>query len=266
MNASGLTTAFLVAGLSAWRLLKAPSDRAALLTARTGLVIAAVLAPLQVGLGDLHGLNTLEHQPAKIAAIEALWETRSEAPLVLFAIPDEDARQNRYSIEIPRAGSIVLRHHPEGVVQGLKEFGQDIPPVTPVFFAFRIMVVTALLMVAVAWAGSWATRNGRMPSRRLLWIMAGMTFSGWVATICGWLVTEMAVSRGWCREFSYVSTPSATCRRTTWAQPLWATCSSTPSCWLPSSSFSHTLRPTEPSPVPHRLPGYRIEILTFHSS
>ena len=191
LNASGLTTAFLVAGLSAWRLLLAPSDRAALLTARTGLVIAAVLAPLQVGLGDLHGLNTLEHQPAKIAAIEALWETRSEAPLVLFAIPDEAARQNRYSLEIPRAGSIVLRHQPEGVVQGLNEFGLDIPPVIPVFFAFRIMVGTALLMVAVAWAGSWATRNGRMPSRRLLWIMAGMTFSGWVATICGWLVTEI---------------------------------------------------------------------------
>jgi cytochrome d ubiquinol oxidase subunit I len=191
MNASGLTAAFAVAGLSAWRLLRAPQDDAALRACRTGLWVAAVLAPLQVVLGDLHGLNTLEHQPAKIAAMEGHWETRSGAPLVLLAIPDEAARANRYALEIPRAGSVVLKHDPDAVVQGLSEFAPDIPPVTPVFFAFRVMVGTGLLMVAVAWAGAWATRRGRMPSRRLLWIMTAMSISGWVATIAGWLVTEI---------------------------------------------------------------------------
>jgi cytochrome d ubiquinol oxidase subunit I len=191
LNASGLTTAFAVAGLSAWRLLRAPQDGAALQAARTGLVIAAVLAPLQVLLGDLHGLNTLKHQPAKIAAMEGLWETRSGAPLVLLAIPDEDARTNRLAIEVPRGASVILTHRPDGVVRGLEDFAPDIPPVAPVFFAFRVMVGTAFLMIAVAWAGVWATRRQRMPSRRLLWILAGMSFSGWVATICGWLVTEI---------------------------------------------------------------------------
>jgi cytochrome d ubiquinol oxidase subunit I len=191
LNASGLTTAFAVTGLSAWRLLRDAGDRLALRTARVGITIAAVLAPLQVLLGDLHGLNTLEHQPAKIAAIEGLWETRSEAPLVLFAIPDPAGQANRFSLEIPRAGSLILRHDPGAVVQGLKEFAPDIPPVAPVFFAFRIMVATGFLMVAVAWAGTWATRKGRLPSRRLLWIFAAMTVAGWVATISGWLVTEI---------------------------------------------------------------------------
>jgi cytochrome d ubiquinol oxidase subunit I len=191
LTASGVTTAFAVAGLSAWRLLRAPHDKAAQQAARTGIVIAAVLAPLQVVLGDLHGLNTLEHQPAKIAAMEGLWETRSEAPLVLFAIPDEEARTNRLAVEIPRGASVILTHRPDGVVCGLEDFAPDIPPVTPVFFAFRVMVGTAFIMIAVAWAGVWATRRQRVPSRRLLWILAGMSISGWVATICGWLVTEI---------------------------------------------------------------------------
>lgn len=191
LNASALTTAFVVAGLSAWRLLRAPDDDAARRVARTGILVAAVLAPLQVLLGDLHGLNTLEHQPAKVAAMEGLWETRSGAPLVLMAIPDEAARANRYAIEIPRAASLVLRHDPEAVVQGLNDFEPDTPPVVPVFFAFRIMVGVGLLMVAVAWAGVWAMRKGRMPSRRMLWAMAAMSVSGWIATIAGWLVTEI---------------------------------------------------------------------------
>lgn len=191
LNASALTTAFVVAGLSAWRLLRAPDDGAARRVARTGILVAAFLGPLQVLLGDLHGLNTLEHQPAKVAAMEGLWETRSGAPLVLMAIPDETARANRYAIEIPRAASLVLRHDPEAVVQGLNDFEPDIPPVVPVFFAFRVMVGVGLLMVAVAWAGVWAMRKGRMPSRRMLWTMAAMSISGWVATIAGWLVTEI---------------------------------------------------------------------------
>ncbi len=191
MTASGLTAAFALAGLSAWRLLKEPRDTAALRATRCGILVAAVLAPLQVFLGDLHGLNTLEHQPAKVAAMEGLWETQRGAPLVLFAVPDQAARVNRFAVEIPRGASLILKHDADGLVRGLEDFAPDIPPVAPVFFAFRAMVATGLLMVAVAWAGAWATRKGRLPRRGFLWVLAGMSFSGWVATICGWLVTEI---------------------------------------------------------------------------
>jgi cytochrome d ubiquinol oxidase subunit I len=150
-----------------------------------------VLAPTQIVVGDLHGLNTLEHQPAKIAAIEALWKTQKGAPLVLFGIPDELTRENRYSIEVPRGASLILRHDPNAEVRGLDAFRPDTPPVTPVFFAFRVMVGTAFLMLTVAWVGSWATRRGKLPSRRLLWVVAAMSFSGWMGTISGWLVTEI---------------------------------------------------------------------------
>src|SRR5215213_8028197 len=99
--ASGLTASFVVAGLSAWRLLRAPADGAAAATLRAGLRVAAVLIPVQIVVGDLHGLNTLEHQPAKIAAMEAIWHTERGVPLVLFAVPDEERRTNHYSIELP---------------------------------------------------------------------------------------------------------------------------------------------------------------------
>ena len=189
--ASGLTAAFLVAGLSAWRLLKAGGDAAARGTLRTGVLIAAVLAPLQVFVGDLHGLNTLEHQPAKIAAIEAIWHGGEGVPLELFAIPNEKTRSNDYSIAVPKGASLVLRHDPEGALQGLDAFGDDIPPVAPVFFAFRIMVGTGFAMLALAWLGAWATRRGAAAPRWLLWTFAAATFIGWLATLAGWIVTEM---------------------------------------------------------------------------
>src|SRR2546423_4666985 len=137
--ASGLTASFVVAGLSAWRLLHARFDRGAGKTLRAGLLTAAVLAPLQVFLGDMHGLNTLEHQPAKIAAVEALWHTERGAPLVLFAIPNEGERRNDFSIELPYGASLILRHDAHAEVKGLDAFGLDRPPVAPVFFAFRVM-------------------------------------------------------------------------------------------------------------------------------
>jgi cytochrome d ubiquinol oxidase subunit I len=189
MLASGLTAAFLVAGLSAWRLLKAPRDASAGKTLRAGVLVAAILAPLQVFVGDLHGLNTLEHQPAKIAAIEALWQTGKGAPLVLFAIPDDDKRRNDYAIEVPKLASLILKHDADAELKGLDEFAPDHPPVAPVFFAFRVMVGVGVLMLALAWAGSWILRK-RAP-RGLLWCFAGMTFSGWIATLAGWLVTEI---------------------------------------------------------------------------
>jgi cytochrome d ubiquinol oxidase subunit I len=189
--ASGLTAAFVIAGLSAWRLLKDATESAARKTLRAGLLIGAVLAPVQVFVGDLHGLNTLEHQPAKIAAIEAIWKTQKGAPLVLFAIPNEKTKSNDYSIEVPKLASLVLKHDADAEIKGIDAFGKDRPPVAPVFFAFRVMVGVGMGMLALAWFGVWATRKGKLPARWALWAFAGYTFSGWVATISGWLVTEI---------------------------------------------------------------------------
>ena len=189
--ASGLTAAFVVAGLSAWRLLRAGDDASARKTLRTGLALAAVLAPLQIFVGDLHGLNTLEHQPAKIAAIEAIWKTGKGVPLVLFAIPDDERRFNEFAIEIPRGASLVLKHDPDAELEGIDAFAPDAAPVAPVFFAFRAMVGLGVLMLALGWAGAWATRRGLLPSRRMLWVFAASTFIGWIATLAGWLVTEI---------------------------------------------------------------------------
>ncbi len=189
--ASGLTAAFVIAGLSAWRLLRAPADVSALRTLRTGVVVAAVIAPLQIFAGDLHGLNTLAHQPAKIAAMEALWHTERGAPLVLFAVPNAETRHNDFAIEVPKGASLILRHDPNGEVQGIDAFAPDTPPVAPVFFAFRAMLALGVLMLALAWSGAWFLRRGRAPARWLLWACAGATFSGWLATLAGWVVTEV---------------------------------------------------------------------------
>jgi len=189
--ASGLTASFVMAGLSAWRLLNAPEDPAARRTLRTGILIAMVLAPLQILAGDQHGLNTLKYQPAKIAAIEAIWKTEKSVPLVLFALPDAAKQRNDYALEIPKGASLLLTHNPEGELKGLDAFGPDTPPVAPVFFAFRIMVGMGVLMLALAWFGAWRLRRGARPPRWLLWLFAGATFSGWVATLAGWIVTEM---------------------------------------------------------------------------
>jgi cytochrome bd ubiquinol oxidase subunit I len=188
--ASGITAAFLVAGLSAWRLLKAPADASAGKTLRFGAHLAAVLVPIQVVVGDLHGLNTLEHQPAKIAAMEALWKTERGAPLTLIGFPNQQSRSNDYAITIPKALSLILVHDPDGEVQGLEAFGEDVPPVAPVFWSFRVMVGTGVLMLILAWGSFFILKRPVVP-RWLLWTFAGFTFSGWVATLAGWLVTEI---------------------------------------------------------------------------
>ena len=191
MLASGLTAAFFLAGLSAWRLLRQPADVAARRALLAGVAVAALIAPLQVLVGDLHGLNTLEHQPAKIAAIEALWNTERGAPLVLFALPNEETRSNEYAIEIPKGASLILKHDSDGQVQGLDQFEPDRPPVAPLFFAFRLMVGVGMAMVLLAWFGLWRLRGARAAPRWLLWSFAGFTFSGWIASLAGWLVTEV---------------------------------------------------------------------------
>ena len=191
MLASFLTAAFVVIGLSAWRLLKASEDASARGTLHNALLLAALLTPLQLFVGDLHGLNTLEHQPAKIAAMEAIWKTDKSVPLVLFAIPNEEKKRNDYAIEIPKLASFVLKHDFDAELKGLDAFGKNTPPVAPVFFSFRLMVGMGASMLLVAWLGYWMTRGGRVAPRWLLWVFAGFTFSGWIATLAGWMVTEI---------------------------------------------------------------------------
>jgi cytochrome d ubiquinol oxidase subunit I len=193
--ASALTVAFLLAGLSAWQVLRKTTNRSTPKVLRTGLTIAALLVPLQIVVGDLHGLNTLEHQPQKIAAMEGIWKTEEGAPLLLFAWPDETERANRLVLGIPGGASLVLKHDWKAELRGLDDFPDAHPPVKPLFFGFRIMVGIGLLMLAAGWAGlALMWRRGwlaeRLP-RPLLWLLAGMSFSGWVATLAGWYVTEI---------------------------------------------------------------------------
>ncbi|MCX7644790.1 MAG: cytochrome ubiquinol oxidase subunit I [Rhodobacteraceae bacterium] len=197
--ASGLTVAFLIAGLSALRWLWGDRGAEVRTTLRFGVWMGALLIPVQIAVGDMHGHNTLEHQPQKVAAMEANWETRPNVPLVLFALPDEAARENRFEIGIPNGASLILKWSPEGVVPGLNDFvaedGTPLhPPVAPVFFSFRVMVGIGVLMLALSWAGAWLMRGGRgvegLP-RPVLWGFAGMAFSGWVAVLAGWYTTEI---------------------------------------------------------------------------
>jgi len=131
--ASTLTCAFLLAGLSAWQLLRGVGQRAAPRVLRVGLTLAALLIPVQIFVGDAHGLNTLEHQPAKIAAMEGVWETERGAPLLLFAIPDQETRSNHFEIKVPKAASLILTHDPDGEIKGLNSFGDAHPPAPPLF-------------------------------------------------------------------------------------------------------------------------------------
>lgn len=189
--ASGLTASFLVAGISAYRWLRNDRGASVIAALKTGVISAAILIPIQIYVGDLHGLNTLEHQPQKIAAIEAVWETQHGAPLVLFALPNEETKSNDYAIEIPKLASLILTHHADGKIRGLEEFAPDHPPVAPVFWAFRIMVGTGMLMLLVSWAAAFFLLRGKDLPRLLGLALVPMAFSGWVATVAGWYVTEI---------------------------------------------------------------------------
>ncbi len=188
---SGLTVAFLGLGLLAFRYLKG-DDRPAV---KSGLacciVLAAVLAPLQGIVGDQHGVNTRDYQPQKLAAMEAQWESTDGAPMALFALPDEAARENRMELAIPKLGSLIITRDPNGHVRGLNEFEGEHPPVAPVFWSFRVMVGLGTLMIGVAFAGAFYLLRRRALPRLYLRVLVGMTFSGWVATLAGWYVTEI---------------------------------------------------------------------------
>lgn len=189
--ASGLTAAFLVAGISAYRWLRNDRTPAVMAALKTGVYLAAILIPVQIYVGDLHGLNTFEYQPAKVAAMEGLWETRTEAPLVLFAIPNEETRTNDYALEIPGLASWFLTHDTAGEVKGLNEFVGEHPPVGAVFFSFRIMIAVGILMLLVSWTTAYVLHKRQTLTKSLAYALLVMTFSGWVATLAGWYVTEV---------------------------------------------------------------------------
>ncbi len=189
--ASGLTVAFLVAGVAAWQLLRGKSQAHSATTLRFGLWLGALLIPLQILAGDLHGLNTLKHQPAKIAAMEGIWQTERGAPLLLFAVPDTVNRTNHFEIGVPRAASLILTHEWDGELQGLDAFDGAHPPVAPLFYGFRLMVGLGVLMLVASWGGLWLQRGGRALPRWALGLLSAMVFSGWLATLAGWYVTEI---------------------------------------------------------------------------
>ncbi len=189
--ASGLTASFLIAGLSAYQYLRGHRSAAVLAAIRSGIFVAATLIPIQIFVGDMHGLNTLEHQPAKVAAMEGIWETERGAPALAFAVPNAKEKRNDYAIGIPKLASLILTHDVNGEIKGLNEFGDKHPPVAPVFWGFRVMVGTGVLMLSISWLAAWQSRKYGGPKNWLARILVAMSFSGWVATLAGWYVTEI---------------------------------------------------------------------------
>jgi cytochrome bd ubiquinol oxidase subunit I len=193
ITAAFLTTAFVVAGVSAWWLLHGRHIHYGRIGLSMALGLIVVLAPLQILLGDLHGLNTLKHQPVKVAAMEGHWERQTGAPLILFAWPDQEAERNRFEIGIPKLGSLILTHSLEGEVMGLKDWEPEDRPYVPiVFWSFRIMVAIGLLMLFVAIASVVLRVTGRLyETRWFLRLCVGCMPIGFIAILAGWFTTEV---------------------------------------------------------------------------
>jgi cytochrome d ubiquinol oxidase subunit I len=191
--AAYLTTALIVGAVGAWHLLRASSDAAARVMISMAMWMAALVAPLQLAAGDLHGLNTLEHQPAKIAAIEGHWERQRGAPLLLFGIPDMEREETRYALSIPRLGSLILTHDWNGEVPGLLDWApEDRPNSAIVFWSFRVMVGLGLAMIALGLASLVLRWRGRLyDARWFLKLAVAMGPSGLVAVLAGWITTEV---------------------------------------------------------------------------
>jgi cytochrome bd ubiquinol oxidase subunit I len=192
LNAAYLTTGFVVLAVGCRFLLAGRHDEDSRTMVRMAIGLLAILAPLQVVIGDQHGLNTLKHQPTKIAAMEAHWDGSKPGDFHIFAWPDEKAETNRFAISIPHGSSLVLTHDWNGLFPGLKAVpAKDRPPVLPVFFAFRIMLAIGFFMVAAALYGAFLWWRGTLfETRWYLWVMSQTWWIGFVAVIAGWVVTE----------------------------------------------------------------------------
>jgi len=188
-----ITTALVVAGIAAFYLQRKRFEEVSRVMLSMAFWLLAFMVPIQIFLGDQHGLNTLEHQPAKLAAIEARWETANHVPLSLFAIPDEANERNLFDIAIPELGSLILTHDFEGTVRGLKEWPRDQrPPVAVPFFAFRIMVGLGLIMLLLAVTGAWLRWRGRLYDTQWFLILCQLTSPlGFIAVVAGWTTTEV---------------------------------------------------------------------------
>lgn len=194
--AAFLTTCFVIGGVSGWYLRKGEHRDAAVRMLKLATAFALIVVPLQILAGDLHGLNTVKHQPLKVAAMEGHWERGPEGegmPLVLWGIPDEATESNRQQIAIPNLASVILTHSLDGQIDGLTSVPpEDRPPVAPVFFAFRIMVGIGLAMLLVALASGVQWRRGRLETSRWLHLAWNcMLPAGFVAILAGWFVTEI---------------------------------------------------------------------------
>jgi cytochrome d ubiquinol oxidase subunit I len=193
VTAAYLTTAFVVGGIGAYYLWRNRHVRHARVMLGMAMIMAIFVAPSQLLFGDLHGLNTLEHQPAKVAAMEGLWGTERGAPLKLFGWPDQEEEETKYAIEIPKLSSLILTHDLDGEVKGLQEWPADErPPVAWVFWSFRIMVGVGILMICTGVIAAILFLRKRLFETRWfqLWCMA-LTPSGFVAVLAGWCVTEI---------------------------------------------------------------------------
>lgn len=193
--AAFIATALVVSGTAAWHLLRGRSQEPVRVMLSMALWMLLAVAPLQALVGDAHGLNTLKHQPAKLAAMEGHWENHPDegVPLILFGWPDMEAETTRWKIEIPRAGSLLLTHSWDGEIPALKDFApEDRPNSTIVFWTFRVMVGLGVLMIVLAFIGLWLRRGGRVyTSRAFLRFALWMAPSGLLAMLAGWFTTEI---------------------------------------------------------------------------
>lgn len=191
--ASYLTVAFVVGAVGAYHLRRDTQNQAARLMFSMAMWMAVVVAPLQILAGDQHGLNTLEYQPAKVAAMEGDWETVPGQPLILFGMPDMARERTDWAVEVPHLGALILTHSWDGSIKGLKDFPPaDRPPAPVVFWAFRLMVGLGFLMAAVGLWGAWLRYRGELyQSPRLRGVMVAMAPAGFIALLAGWTVTEV---------------------------------------------------------------------------
>ncbi len=191
--AAFLTTAFVVGAVGAWQLLRRRGDERARVMLSMALWMAALVAPLQIVAGDAHGLNTLEYQPAKIAAMEGHWDTERGAPLILFGWPDMEAEETKWKIGIPRLGSLILTHDLDGEVKGLESWPRDEwPNATVIFWTFRVMVAIGFAMFGLGLLSLWLRWRGRLYDNRwFLRFCVLMGPSGFIAILAGWITTEM---------------------------------------------------------------------------